>query len=240
MLTRDLNTLAAPLMAALPSATQSWLSTLLAHPAAQQVFTALENELFIRETPFEGPLLVCSATRGEGRTVLALLLAISAAGLDPSRRVLLVDGDTLHGHLGDVFGVPAAHPGLTEFVASPGISLADAVYPTAQANLAVMTTGSNGLKPRYLAPQAFERLIETARSAYDLIIVDTPAGGQNKGILSMARCVRDILLVVRYGGPTREQVQEFIAEARRAEARILGCVLNQREYVIPNLLYGPR
>jgi Mrp family chromosome partitioning ATPase len=236
---RNLEKLVEPLLRAAAAEARVWLRPLLTNPESYRAFSALDNELFIRAEPFDGPLLIASSTRGEGRTVVAVLLSVLACAVDPSRRILLVDGDGNHGQLGKLLGLAEDAAGLSEF-AEGQARLEDCVHATALPNLFLVPAARSGHRSAYLSPKGFESFVDLIRDQYDLTVIDSPAGGQSKHILSMARCVRNVLLVVKYGGPTREQLVELVTELRRARAEVLGCILNQREFVVPNLFYGHR
>lgn len=225
------------LLDAVPRAAVNWVRFLLTAAESYRAFTAIDNELFICDNPIDGPLLITSATGGEGRTSLALLLAVLAAVADTKRNVLLVDGDSTGNGVGKLLGQTGK--GLAEFMAEKATK-DECVRATPLPNLQLVPwCEAIGPMPHFTA-RGFARFVDSVRTDHDLIVFDAPAAGQNKQVLSMARCIGSVLLVIRYSGPTREQVAEVVGELRRAKANILGCVLNQRELVIPDMLYGHR
>lgn len=235
----EIESLIAPLLAAVPATEAQWLASLFRAPTTHETFTALDNELFIRDDRVASPLLVASATRGEGRTTIALLLAVLTSVLDPSRQVLLVDGDIDNGKLAATLGIHASKAGLGEFFDGKA-SVAECIHATAIANLSVVPVAAGAGASIRLSPKGFEKFMAGVPENFDLIIVDSAAGGPNKGILSMASVVRNALLIVKYGGPTREQVATLLGDINRAGAQVIGCLINQREYVVPHFLYGHR
>ena len=234
----DIETGLSPLIAAMPPREARWLGRLLRSPAAYDAFTALENELFVgKEGAYSGPLLIASATRGEGRTTMALLLAVLSSAFDRSRRILLVDADTDDGHLSRLFGPGPWRGGLSELF-DGSASIDECIEPTALPNLWLTPQARDPQGAIRLSPVPFKQFIEEARNRFDLVVVDSPAAGLNRGVLSLASVVRNVLVVVKYGGPTREQVASLTADLQRIEASVLGCVLNQREFVVPRFFYG--
>jgi len=228
-----------PLLKAASASDRSWLARLLCAPAAHAAFTALDNELFIRDQHVSGPLLIASASRGEGRTTLALLLAVMTCALDPTRRVLLVDADVDSGRLANMLGLPDASRGLGEWF-DGGASLDECIHATALPNLWLTPLSGRPGRPIRLSPKSFHDFIDGVRNRFDLTVVDSPAGNQNRAILSMAAVIQTTLLVVKYGGPTSEQIVKLLGDLGRAGAQVLGCVLNQREYEVPKVFYGQR
>lgn len=236
----DIESTVSSLMATWSAQDARWLGRLFRSATAYETFTALENELFVsKEQAYGGPLLVSSATRGEGRTTIALLLAVMSSAFDRSRQVLLIDADTDSGRLSALFGAGGRGAGLRELF--DGTATADqCIAATAIPNLWLTPLSREAAGGVRLAPSLFKQFVDEVRPRFDLMIVDSPAAGGNRGILSLANIVRNILIVVKYGGPTREQVAILKADLERAEASVLGCILNQRELVVPRLLYGAR
>jgi len=228
----------APLLDGAKPADAPWLRALLTERETVRTFAAVDSELFVRGRTSNHAIAVTSAARAEGRTTLALVLAVMTAALDASKRVLLVDADIDNGRLGETLGLEAHAPGLAELFAGR-VSPAQAMHPTALANLSLTPVASRGARALALAPNAFEAFLDDARTRFDLIVIDTPSGG-NKSVISIAKLVGHALLVVRYAGPTREQVASFLADLNRAGSEVIGCVMNRREYVVPALLYGHR
>ena len=228
----------APLIAVMPPQEARWWGKLLRSTAAYDTFTALENELFVgKEGAYGGPLLIASATRGEGRTTLVLLLAVLSSIFDPSRRILMVDADTDHGRLSTLFGPGQRRGGLRELF-DTSATIDECIAPTALPNLWLMPLAREPRGAIRLAPMQFQQFIDAVRPRFDLIVVDSPAAGANRGVLSLASILRNVLIVVKYGGPTREQVASLTADLARIDVSVLGCVLNQREFVVPRFLYG--
>ena len=83
-----------------------------------------------------------------------------------------------------------------------------------------------------------EEFLAQARERFDLVVVDSPAASANRAILSIAKLAQQAIVVVRYGGPTREQVAALAADLKRSGVQVLGCVMNRREFVVPAFLYG--
>ena len=228
-----------PLLRASSPHEKQWLNKLFKDPTSSEIYNALDNELFIRNSFSTGPILITSAMRGEGRTTIAMLLAVFSSAFDPSKKVLLVDADVDNGNLATTFGLKEASKGLNEFFNGEA-SVSECIYQTALPNLCLTPRSGNSEGAIRLSPKAFEVFIGEVRDKFDLVVVDSPAGGPNKAILSMANIIKNMFVVIKYGGPAREQVATLLSELNRVEAHVLGCILNQREFVVPRLLYGSR
>lgn len=221
----------------LRSADAAWMRRLLVHPDAARIFGAIDGELFMAGDAGARTVAIVGAEREEGRTTFAVLIAVLAAAVDPSRRVLLVDADIERGRLGELFGVDAQAPGLGDLF--EGAAKPEAcIHATALPNLFVMPAFRAGRHVMTFNAPAFAALLGHARAQFGLVVADTAAASENKAVLALAKAAGTALLVVRYGGPTREQVARLVEDLRRAGAAIVGCVMNQRRLVVPSLFYG--
>ena len=214
-----------------------WLERLFAAEAAAAPCRAVENELYLAFGDKSVPLVVASAQPGEGRSTLAVLLAAEMASQNGGRPVLLVDADLNGGGAGRLLGVEDGGEGLAGYFAGAA-GFDRVVRETALSNLDVGVAGAGARGRAAFSPAGFERFISEALTRYGRVIVDAPAARGNADLASLARVVGSVVLVVRYGGPNREQVRVVIDELARAGARLLGVVINQREYPVPQWLYG--
>lgn len=212
------------------------LGRVLSSAEAAHTFNAIENELFLQQQD-AASIAITSVARGEGRTTFAVLIAAYAAAVLPARRVLLVDADFENGRLASTFGLPGAAPGLGQFLAG-AVAAEDCLHPSALTNLSITPASRAGERVGAYTPQLIGQFFDRARSRFDLVVADTSAGGPGPGALAIARITGHSLVVVRYGGPTREQISAFVGDIQRAGTRVLGCVLNHRRYVVPKLFYG--
>lgn len=237
---KDIEPAVAALIATLAPREARWLAKLFRSQAAFEAFTALESELFVgKEGAYSGALMISSATRGEGRTTIAMLLAVMSSAYDKARRILLVDADGDGATLSRLFPSGEGRMGLREYFDGQA-KAEECIAQTAIPNLWIAPMSRDGAGGVRLAPLAFKRFMEEARTRFDLVVVDSPAAGGNRAFLSLASIVGNVLVVIKYGGPTREQVATLKADLERTGAGVIGCILNQREFVVPRFLYGSR
>lgn len=167
-------------------------------------------------------LAVTSSVPAEGKSSVASLLATAIARLDA--HVLLIDGDLRHPSLAQFFGVPAK-PGLAEVLRGE-TPLPECVHqlPGVPGLSVLATTGTADAGD--LIARGGHEVLQWARSAYDVVIIDSPPllVGDDAGTL--ATFADAVLLVVRAGVETRR-----LAEAGRAldtlGVRVIGAVLNR-------------
>ncbi len=194
------------------------------HPSTEpaEALRAVRGALHHGAAP-DGPrrLLVTSCLAGEGRTHVAVGLAVGYAQL--GARVLLVDADRAHPGLHRLLGVADA-AGLDEALDAPHAA-ARHVRPTAVRGLHLLSPG-----PRGGAPGAedgrWEALLVALAEAWSVVIVDGPRATGNAETLAVARAVDGVVLVVRHGRVSRGAAAGAIGRLTRAGARVAGVVLN--------------
>lgn len=179
-------------------------------------------------------LVFCGAIANEGvSTVLAQFgEMLSRRG----ERVLLIDGNPRHPSLHRQFHLPDS-PGLAEYFA--GTAPREAiVHATGFANLSLVPLGR--CADRSEADRVTEALGEFQREIvdrYDYVLTDSDYIGSpffSQGVVSAGS---GVVLVVRAGKTNREVAGRAVETVRQVGGRVLGVVLNRREFPIPDFIY---
>jgi tyrosine-protein kinase Etk/Wzc len=229
-----------PLIDAAPPQDAKWLEILLGSNEAISIYSTLDSEIFALKEEVPSSLLITSAVTSEGKTSMAVLLAAFSSVQDTQRKFLIIDADLHSGSLASLFSMRDA-PGLFDFFnAEKNVDFNKFVHESPFKNLWVTPLGQDITGMGLLSPKNFKQFMDWAVSEFDLVIVDGPAASSSRSVSILAKIVHNCVLVVRYGGPTREQVQSLTIELDRVGVNILGSILNQRELVIPGFLYGSR
>jgi Mrp family chromosome partitioning ATPase len=202
-----------------------------------ELYRAVDNELFLRNGNTGVCLGMASARPREGRTTTALLCAALSAAQAPRRRILLLDASLGDHGVGAQLGIAPGQPGLND-ICRNGAPFDACVVTTALPNLHVIGGGDGEGKPRKLLQQEFGAFLAEARKRYQLVVADTPAGSENRDLISMAKLLDHMLMVVRYRYATREQIKPLIGEFASQQVSLLGAVLNRRVFPIPRFFYG--
>lgn len=167
-------------------------------------------------------ILVTSAHAGEGKTTIAVNLAISLAQL--GRRVLLIDADMRRPSIHKYF--PQNGSRLSAYLAGQG-GWREMAYPTGVNGLYVLLSGPSPENPaELLSSDAMHALIREASTAYSFVVLDSPPlldVADSRILASMADAT---VLVVKSGGAPRQVVQFAESQVRSAGANLLGVVLN--------------
>ena len=166
-------------------------------------------------------VLVTSAIPKEGKTVVAINLAVSLAGSSP--RVALVDADLRHPGVHGALGLEAL-PGLGEFL--EGRLEVDATLRRVDPlGLYFLPAGHASSNPfELLQGPRMGELMKRLAPAFDWIVFDSPPLIAFADSHCLATLTDAVLLVVRSGITPREAVREGLATL--AGAYVAGVVLN--------------
>lgn len=168
-------------------------------------------------------LMVTSPHPGDGKSTIISNLAISLA--QSGKRVLLVDADMRRPKIAVGFGI-GSRQGLSDFL-DGDLSLEDVVVQTEQENLSVITDGTGTSRPAdLLESYRFMNLIEQARNAFDLVLIDTPPLLAVADPAIVAPAVDSCILTVRIKRNGRRPVERARAILADSGADVLGVVVN--------------
>ncbi|MGQ0501822.1 MAG: CpsD/CapB family tyrosine-protein kinase [Panacagrimonas sp.] len=213
------------------------LGELLSNQDAFDLYRSIDNELFSIMGDVPKNLAVVSAAKGEGRSTLAVTLASFAAAYCSPKRVLLVEAVLGVGELAARMSLAPGKEGFNSFNLS-GERWKEMVLATPIPGLDLLAAGEWSWRHAKLSQNHYSRLLREAAQEYQWVIVDTPAGGRNNDVIPMASLADAALLVVGYGGASREQVQAFVERLRQARTRVLGGVLNRLRFPVPRIFGG--
>lgn len=131
-------------------------------------------------------ILVTSAGRDDGKSTVALNLALAA--METGDRVLLADGDTVNHSLTTAAAVP---PGAVPGVAYP-------VIAGSGPGLSLATPASLGLEGGVSgADRAVRAVVVRFAGDFDTVIIDASTLGASSGFAALADAASDIVLVAR-------------------------------------------
>jgi polysaccharide biosynthesis transport protein len=172
-------------------------------------------------------ICVVSSVPGEGKTTVATNLAAHFAR-NSATRVLLVDADLHHSSLTDRVA-PDAKVGLKEALAEP-TALSKYVVRNERLNLDLLPCAASGRVPNaaeLLGTAEMGQLIDTAREAYDLVIIEVPPMAAVVDYKMIARHCDRFVFVVEWGKTSQRMVLECLHDASTFLDRIVCIVLNK-------------
>ena len=165
---------------------------------------------------------ITSAVAGEGKTVTAANLALTAARADPEKRILLIDADLRRGQVSGYLGIKSK-PGLSELIGGEA-DISDVVQRF-KTSFAVMAAGMSADQPtQLLASARMKRLLQLVRDAFDEVYIDTPPSLPYADTAVLGPQCDGILMVIRANLTPFRRVAEAVEHL--AGAPVIGCVLN--------------
>ena len=180
----------------------------------------------IRQQRSLGCIALTSALPGEGKSTLSLGLA-AAHAREPGKRVLLAEVDLRRPSLSSTLGLAPA-VGLAEWLNGALDQLP--IRRVQPAGFHILSAGEVPLeRPENIASPLMEALVESARRAFDLVILDAPPVLPVADTLLLQDLVDGYLVVARSRLTPREAILDALGRLR--PEKILGLVLNDhREY----------
>ena len=166
---------------------------------------------------------VASANPSEGKSTTAANIAIALSQMDC--KVLLVDADLRKPVQHRIFKVNNKL-GLTNVLVQMEI-FEDCVKREVIPNLDLLTTGTKPPNPsEILASDYTADVLSGLSKMYDYVIIDTPPVNVVSDSMVISRSVAGILLVLKYGSTSYEDLKEAKRRTELSNSNIIGCVLN--------------
>ncbi len=181
-------------------------------------------------------IVVTSSIHSEGKTVTSLNLAVAMSEAVHNPKVLIVDADMRKGTIGKYLGVKQT-AGLSEIL-SEKASIEDVIFQLDRDNLAVITAGEVPENPaELLASDNMKQFLNQMRNKFDYVILDTPPiiSVTDSGILGSL--VDGVLMVMQAGRTQRGMISRAKELLNQCHCRILGHVLTNVEYHLPEYIY---
>jgi exopolysaccharide/PEP-CTERM locus tyrosine autokinase len=169
-------------------------------------------------------IAITGTVPGEGKSFVAANLAISIAN-EIDRYVLLIDCDLRRPTIHNLFGYGDVS-GLSDYL-SISAPLESLLLSTKVDKLSILPAGPLPNNPsELLSSERMSDMLKEVSERYNdrLIILDTPPPSMTAETSALARFVDGILMVVKYGSTTREDVEDLIRTMGRD--KIIGSVLN--------------
>lgn len=177
-----------------------------------------------------------SANAHEGKSSLSFRLAKSLAGLN--KRVLYLDCDIRNSKTKKRYGIVEKTEGLSEFLCGQ-LPIEKMIFPTDDPCLDMIFSGKYAPNPsELLSGELFHHLMQTLKSSYDYVIVDTPPANLVIDAILVAKECDSTIIVVESGYTDRREVLRLKGILDNAEIKVLGVVLNKIMFSKKHYGYG--
>ena len=203
-------------------------------PAEREAFQMLRANLRFLNTERElRSVVVTSAASGDGKTTVALNLAMADASV--GRNVLLIESDMRRPSIANMLGLEGAD-GLASYLARPDTPLANVIQRV------TVTQGANGSAPlamdvivsgaipsnpsELINSERMLKLIGEAERAYDLVVIDTSPVGIVADAIPLMSEASAVIVVSRVGRITSAEANALRDQLERIDAPSFGLVAN--------------
>ncbi|MCA9405794.1 MAG: CpsD/CapB family tyrosine-protein kinase [Candidatus Omnitrophica bacterium] len=179
---------------------------------------------------------ITSSLHSEGKTVTSLNLAVVLAQSVNKPKVLLIDGDMRRGKMGKYLGVDRT-AGLAE-VLTGQCSIKDALFQVDIENLTLMSSGEFPENPaELLASDEMKKLLNRVAADFDFVLIDTPPIISVTDSGTVGAMVDGVVMVVQAGRTQRGIVRRAEELLHQAHCNVVGHVLTNIEYHLPEYIY---
>lgn len=182
-------------------------------------------------------VMVTSALPGEGKTFMAINLAISMA-MELDTTVLLVDADVARPAIPERLGIDTGR-GLLDLLTRKDIDVADVLLRTNIERLSVLPAGTpHSRATELLASEAMSRLVEEMASRYPdrILVFDAPPLISSTESRVLATHMGQIVLVVEADRTPQASVKQALATVEQCP--VVMTVLNKTERSGSGSYYG--
>jgi polysaccharide biosynthesis transport protein len=163
-----------------------------------------------------------SARPGEGKTTIAMSVAISAAF--SGQKVVLVDADLRRPAASRLLKLER-EKGLVDLLMG-GAAVEDVLKFHKDLRLMIMPAGSKSLNPSdVLGSERMKMLVAQLRESFDYVILDTPPLGPVIDAVVVANTADKTVLVVQWAATPRELVETSLKQLSTLK-RVAGIVFN--------------
>ncbi|MFZ4624323.1 MAG: GumC family protein [Rhodoferax sp.] len=180
-------------------------------------------------------LLVTSSVPGEGKSTFASNLAMAHAA---TKRTLLIDGDMRRPSLSKAYGLDSTVGGLSEVVAGTA-KLSECLQKLEGTNLMVLASGAIPPNPlELLLAERFHLAIQAMAKNFEVIIIDSPPIELVSDALVIAGHCSGVIFVTKAQSTPHKLVRKGLRRLTRANAHIVGVVLNALDFNKAEKYYG--
>lgn len=202
------------------------------HAAYERIIQRLQE---YRKSPRQSIIHFSSAVAGEGTSTVARNTAVVLARHETDQ-VLLIDANLRTPSQHRAFGVER-EPGLSDILMGAS-KVASVIRGDVAEKLALITAGAVVPSPaQLLSVPALQSVMMSLLSLYDWIVIDGPPVTSFPDSMSLAGAAGGAVLVVRAEKTRSEVAEEAVKNLESTGVDVLGAVLNERRFHIPEFVY---
>ena len=202
---------------------------------SEAIRTARTSVLLSASDTPQVTVLVTSSVPGEGKTAVAVNLALAQA---QNKRVLLVDADLRRPSVSTTLGLDPKKPGLTNLL-SGSATFAECLQRVEGTGLYAIATGPIPPNPlELILSRRFEALIKALAGTCDFLVIDSPPVHLVSDALVLSKMVTGVMFVVKADSTPYPLARRCIRALNEVEAKLFGITLNQLDFKRAERYYG--
>ncbi|MCR5600742.1 MAG: polysaccharide biosynthesis tyrosine autokinase [Ruminococcus sp.] len=192
--------------------------------AVVESYKSIRTNISFALSPFEKKIFTVSSTNpGDGKSTTSANIAIALS--QGGNKVLLIDADLRKCVQHKIFGLKNKK-GLSTAI-SRMADLDECISKDVMDNLDVMTAGPIPPNPsELLASESMTSILEKLSERYATIIIDTPPVNVVTDSMELAKNVSGIIMVVRYGVTTTDDIDAAMKKIEFSQMNMLGFIMN--------------
>ncbi len=172
-------------------------------------------------------ILVTSALPSEGKTSFAASYARLSA--QKGMKTLLIDGDLRHPSVLEAFGKSHAEIGIVDYLAHQK-EIGEVIVDDTLTALRILPVGQKAVNPSdLLASDRMRSLMESLRSEYDLIVIDSAPLLPVHDTKHLARLSDKVVFIVRWDHTPRRAAVAALQGLRDLDMPVAGAVLTRAD-----------
>ncbi|VAX37361.1 Tyrosine-protein kinase EpsD [hydrothermal vent metagenome] len=194
------------------------------------------NILSLNKSKPPKTIVITSSLHSEGKTITSLNLAVALSQAIHKPKVLLVDADMRKGRIERYLGVDQKE-GLSDILSGQK-NIEDVVFHLDTENLTFISSGEVPENPaELLSSNKMKQFLSQTRAQFDFVIIDTPPiiAVTDSGIIGAQ--ADGIIMVVQAGRTQRGIVRRAQELLYQSHSKVLGQVLTNIEYHLPEYIY---
>ncbi len=191
-----------------------------------EAYKSLYTNILYLNTPTKcKKIAITSAVPGEGKTTLAVNLAVTIASNADNKKVLLIDTDMRRPKVTRLLSIDIRGRGLSEYLA--GIDEKPFLNYIPKLNLTVLTSGAPNVNPTMLVGSSrMAELIKICEQQFDYIIIDTPPVNVVTDALLLNESVNGYVISTLADYSNINYLSECVDNLERIGATVYGVVLS--------------
>ncbi len=203
---------------------------------SEQYKSLITNFLSLNRGKPPRVVAITSSIPTEGKSVTALNMAITLSHAMHKPKVFLIDADMRKGKMVKYLGVEQPK-GLSEYLRGQA-QLDEIIFKIDIEHLSFISCGQVPSHPAdLLASSRMSDLIRQLRSHFEYILIDTPPVIPVTDAVVIGTQVDGVLMVIRAGETQRGIIKRSTELLTQAHVNIVGHVLTNIEYFVPDYIY---